>query len=74
MTMSDNELNRVVQNETEWRKLMWKEMSETRQELHDFKLQMTVVTTTLKVKIGVAGAFFGFLGGTIVTVVVALIK
>lgn len=74
MNMSDKELDRVVQNETEWRKMIWKELSETRQELHNFKLEMTSVTTTLKIKIGTFGTIFGFIGGTIVSAILALIK
>lgn len=74
MIMSDQELNAIVQNEIEWRKQLWKKVEKTENDLHEFKVQMTEITTTLKIKIGLAGTLFGFLGGTIVTVVVALIK
>ena len=74
MKMSDKELDRVIQNDTEWRKMMWKEISATREDVHEFKISMTEITTTLKIKVGAFGAIFGFIGGTVVSVIIALVK
>lgn len=74
MSMSQSELDRIVKNEIEWRKWMLTQVSETKQELHEFKIEMATITTTLKVKVGLAGAFFGFIGGSFISVLVALIK
>lgn len=79
--MSDDELRQKVNNEIEWRKLLWKKMEETHSRLEEyikqdqeFKKEMLVITTTLKVKIGTFGVVFGFIGGATVSIVAALIK
>lgn len=74
MSMSESELQAIVDNEREWRKTIYRELMETRQELHQFKLEITTVTTTLKIKIGIASSFFGFLGGAAVSLATALVK
>lgn len=74
MKMSEEQLAAIIDNEKEWRKTMYKELQGTRQELHDFKVEMTNITTTLKVKIGFVGAFFGLMGGAAVSLIAALIK
>lgn len=74
MSMSESELQAIVNNEREWRKTMYRELLETRRELHEFKVEMTTVTTSLKVKIGLASSIFGFIGGGTVTLIAALLK
>jgi hypothetical protein len=55
--MKDSELNQIVRNEIEWRKQLWRKLENNEKELHDFKIEMAQVTTSLKVKIGMSGAF-----------------
>lgn len=74
MSMSDKELNAIVHNEIEWRKQLWKKVERIETNHNDFKIQMVEVTTSLKVKIGMAGAIFGFIGGAIVQIFSAIIK
>jgi len=74
MTMSDKELNAIVKNEIEWRKQLWKKLESTEESLNAFKLDMTETTSTMKVKLGFIGSFFGFIGGAVVAIIAAIIK
>lgn len=59
--MPDKELDRVLNNDKEWRRYLLEELKEIRKEQRD----MIVTMTTLKVKLGVISAVFGLLGGYI---------
>jgi hypothetical protein len=59
--MERSEVERLIDNEREWRKHIL-----SRMEKHDAQLDILQETaTTLKVKIGFIGTIFGFLGGII---------
>lgn len=74
MDMSEKQLEVIVENEKEWRKTIYRELVETRKDLHTFKLEMNIITTTLKVKIGLFGAIFGFIGGGFFTAISLFVK
>lgn len=67
MDVSDKKLETIIGNEKEWRRELFKQVAETNKELHNFKLEMTIITTSLKIKVGLAGTFFGLVGGGIVS-------
>jgi hypothetical protein len=52
-------------NEREWRKFLMSEIKDLRHEV----AQINITVTTLKIKIGLASSFFGFLAGALATVI-----
>lgn len=74
MSMSDKELESIVNNEIEWRKQLWKKVERVEDDFRSFESKMLIITTTLKVKIGLFGTVFGFIGGALTTIIAELIK
>lgn len=58
-TVVDKEVGQLLENEKEWRRYMIQEMKDLKKEVH----QLSILTTTLKVKYGLIAGFFGFIGG-----------
>lgn len=57
--MVDKEVDKLLENEREWRRYMIREMRDLKTEVH----QLRILTTTLKVKYGLVATIFGFIGG-----------
>lgn len=56
------------ENEREWRKLILSQMGDLKSEIKELRSENKIILetmTTLKVKIGIAGSFFGLIGGLI---------
>lgn len=66
MVMSENEVNRIVNNDREWRKHIFRTMEkiEKKQDLFDEKqTEMALEMNTLKVKVAIFSSSFGALFG-----------
>lgn len=59
--MNDHELNRIVNNDREWRKFMINEIREIRKEQGEFSL----VVNTLKIKVAFFSGIIGAVAGLI---------
>lgn len=70
MSMSKDRIDQVVSNDKEWRELILTKIDK----IEDNQVNMLVTITTLKVKFGIIGSAFGFIGGAVVSVIAALIK
>lgn len=70
MSMSKERIDQVVTNEKEWRELILSKIDK----IEDGQVTMLVTITTLKVKFGLIGSAFGFIGGAVVSIIAALIK
>lgn len=61
MSMSERDRELVIDNDREWRKFMLNQIETIRES----QTSMLITVTTLKVKFGLIGGFFGFLGGSL---------
>lgn len=62
-TMSEKELNAIVANEIEWRKMLFKKVERVEQN----QIQIDKDLTSLKVKVALFGGFFGTVGGAVIS-------
>lgn len=70
MTMSKDRIDQVVSNDKEWRELILTKIDK----IETSQVNMLVTITTLKVKFGIIGSAFGFIGGAVVSLITAVIK
>lgn len=63
--MSDKEIEKAVENEIEWRKLMWKELEAIRKEQFNLSLSIAVIKAERKTTTAIFGILFGFIGSLI---------
>lgn len=74
MKMSNEKRNIILDNDREWRSYMIDRMDKTDENQVNFEKKMLVITTTLKVKLAMSGAFFGFIGGGLISLIVAIVQ
>jgi hypothetical protein len=68
MEMTEKEINRIVSNEKEWRKLILSEIRTVKKEVADVSKSqnnMALEMNTLKVKVAIFGSAFGGAAGII---------
>ena len=62
-SMSEKELNAIVANEIEWRKMLWKKVEQVEKNQHTIDKDLT----GLRVKVAFWGGLFGTMGGTLIS-------
>ena len=72
--MSDDTLEAIVKNETEWRKTLWTKVDTIEKSQNKFQKEMLVSVTILKIKYGIISLIFGTLGGGIAVISMFILK